>query len=438
MSLGLKGRSVPVCLLVVGGVLGSCAEEADDLGGLMLAVSSDGPLPINRLEITVLSKGATLRSSSYRVPQEATLPTTLAIATNGDPTASVEITVVGWNGTLPLDRRDAIVQQVPTDRVAMLPVVLSGRCSSKVMAVDGEAVSSCEGGSTCDPQTGDCDSATIDAARLSTYTSGAEATIGSGGGSGTGAGGSGGSGSGGDGAGGSAGATSEGGMPGSGGAGGEEGGLGGQPDPTSGGSAGSAGTGGSAGDAGSGGGNGGNGGSTAGTSGSGGNGGSGGMCETEICDGLDNDCDDTPDQGTTCPPNCVGQTYNAHTYVFCGVYMTWVNAQGACIGMGLDLLTVDTDQENAYVADYVTTHSMLPVWIGANDRNLEQDWRWPNGDQFWQGDGSGVPVGGRYYDWDLNQPDNLPNGVADCGTMTSTGWRDADCSAASLFVCRDP
>jgi len=369
----------------------------------MLAVSSDGPLPIDRLEITVVSKGATLRSSSYRVPQEATLPTTLAIVTNGDPTASVEITVVGWNGTLPLDRRDAIVQQVPTDRVAMLPVVLSGRCSSKVTAVDGEAVSSCGDGSTCDPQTGNCESATIDAARLSTYTSGAEERIGSGGASGSGGGGSGGS----------AGATSEGGMP---GAGGEAGGFGGQP--ASGGSAGSGGNGGTSG---------------GGASGEGGMGGA--SCEptAEICDGLDNDCDDTPDQDATCPDGCSAVNYESHIYVHCSQPASWPAARDICIGIGLSLIRIDSASEN----DLVALPGFVPCWIGGTDSGAEGTWSWTDGTQFWDGGETGGPVGALYNDWAAGEPDNSPIG-ANCAMLSDLGWEDALCSGTKNFICRDP
>jgi hypothetical protein len=88
----------------------------------MLVVTKDGPLPLDRLEIQVSSADQTLLSQSYRLPQEADLPTTLAIASNGHATAVVRLTVIGWHGSEPLDRRDAIVTEVPTDRVAMLTI----------------------------------------------------------------------------------------------------------------------------------------------------------------------------------------------------------------------------------------------------------------------------------------------------------------------------
>lgn len=154
----------------------------------MLAIGQDGPLPINRLDIEVEFGGEVLRKSSFRVPEEAQLPTTLAIASNGDATAGVKIAVVGWNDDLPLDRRDAIVTQVPSDRVARLDIVLSGRCSKRVMLeTDGTASSTCGEGRTCAPDTGNCVGATIDANSLPTYAALDEEQLGLGGSDGVGA-----------------------------------------------------------------------------------------------------------------------------------------------------------------------------------------------------------------------------------------------------------
>lgn len=135
----------------------------------MLVISRDGPLPLDRLELEVESRGQVLRKVSYRVPKEAELPTSIAIASNGDPRASVTIGVTGWQGELPLDRRDTIVTQIPTDRVAVLKVVLSARCSGAVTVSDGEARTTCGEGKTCDAQTGQCVSSSIDASSLPTF-----------------------------------------------------------------------------------------------------------------------------------------------------------------------------------------------------------------------------------------------------------------------------
>lgn len=140
----------------------------------MLIVAEDGPLALDRLQIEVSARGQSLRRSDYRVPAEAELPTTLAIASNGDKAAAVEISVVGWRGGVPLDRRDNLVEQIPTDRVAALNVVLSARCTPQVFADGDAARSRCASGETCDPGSGACVSARVDGASLPTYSAGDE------------------------------------------------------------------------------------------------------------------------------------------------------------------------------------------------------------------------------------------------------------------------
>jgi hypothetical protein len=155
-------------LLLAGSLIASCSEDPPG-GGLLLLVSRDGPLPLDRIDFTIKSGDRVLHETRYRVPEEASLPTTFGITSNGNPTASVTITVTGWSQEQPLDRRDAIVTQVPTNRVALLKVVLSGRCKGQVALVDGDAVSACGEGNTCDPSSGDCTSALIDGSALPSY-----------------------------------------------------------------------------------------------------------------------------------------------------------------------------------------------------------------------------------------------------------------------------
>jgi formylglycine-generating enzyme required for sulfatase activity len=140
----------------------------------MLVVANDGSLMVDRLEIHVTSKDTVLLHNNYRVPSEVSLPASVAIVSNGDATAQAEVSVVAWQlqpgqpNDLPLDRRDAIVTQIPTDRVAALNVVLSARCSDKtVLDDDGNAQSTCGEGQTCDA--GDCRSTDVLASELPDY-----------------------------------------------------------------------------------------------------------------------------------------------------------------------------------------------------------------------------------------------------------------------------
>lgn len=171
-------RRVSVGLAVSGvAMVGSCADTGPDRGGLMLIVSKEGSLPIGRLDVAVASKDKVLLTQSYRVPAEAKLPTTIALVSNGSPTAEATITVSGWETVpgqpdVPLDRRDAIVTQIPTDRVAELRVVLTARCTKWV---DGHGQPLCTPeGYTCDSATGDCVPPDVLATELPTYVSGDE------------------------------------------------------------------------------------------------------------------------------------------------------------------------------------------------------------------------------------------------------------------------
>lgn len=84
------------------------------------------------------------------------------------------VTVSGYRAGAAIDRRDAIVQQVPTDRVAALTVVLSARCTSRVTTEGGAARSLCADAETCDPRSGNCVSAVVDGRSLPTYAPGDE------------------------------------------------------------------------------------------------------------------------------------------------------------------------------------------------------------------------------------------------------------------------
>ncbi len=172
-----SSRSFVVSLLVgTATVLGSaCAtEHGPDRGGLMVIVSEDAPLGLDRLRLEVSSGANVLRRDELLVPEQVTLPTTLGIASNGDPTASVHVSVSGFRAGQPVDRRDELVQQIPVDRVAALTIVLSARCSPLVFIDGADARSRCAEGQTCDPVAGACGGATIDASTLPTYSEGAE------------------------------------------------------------------------------------------------------------------------------------------------------------------------------------------------------------------------------------------------------------------------
>ncbi|MEO6602837.1 MAG: SUMF1/EgtB/PvdO family nonheme iron enzyme, partial [Polyangiaceae bacterium] len=145
--------------------------------------------PVGRLDVSITSGDAPLLSQSYKVPQETgPLPTTIALVSNGDPHAQATISVTGWEVALgqpdiPLDRRDAIVTQIPTDHVAELRVVLSAQCTKWV---DGSGQPACiPKGYTCnstpgDSKVGECVPPNVKATDLVSYQAGDETSGGGG------------------------------------------------------------------------------------------------------------------------------------------------------------------------------------------------------------------------------------------------------------------
>lgn len=173
---------------------------------------------------------------------------------------------------------------------------------------------------------------------------------------------------------------------------------------------------------------------------------SGGTCTptnggVETCDGVDNDCDGTPDQGATCPSNCTGHTLATGVYARCNA-ATFGSARTTCASgsLGMHLVRIDDAAENAAVLSLATS----AVWISATDSDSvasEGAWEWGDGTQFWMGGPAsmgGVAVGGLYSNWGAPQPDNAGSGGEDCAEMTTGGtgtWNDLVCNSARMFIC---
>ena len=186
-ELSRRRRASPrarLLTLAAGAILFACTRRAPDVGGVMLELATDGTLAIDVVNLQIRNgvddSGRLILRRDYRIPRDTTLPNTIAIASNGDPTATAFITVSAYrleNGKrVPLDRRDAIVSQIPSDRVVGLPVVLSRACTPFVKAdpATGDAVSTCDPGTTCSPPTAKCEPWGIDASNdLQPYAPGA-------------------------------------------------------------------------------------------------------------------------------------------------------------------------------------------------------------------------------------------------------------------------
>ena len=107
-----------------------------------------------------------------------------------------------------------------------------------------------------------------------------------------------------------------------------------------------------------------------------------------------------------------------HAYVLHTRTRSWTEARDACAGAGGYLLSVETDDEQAFLAQ----HFAVEVWLGAS--------RGPGGAFEWI---TGAPFD--YTAFARNQPDNA-GGAENCLVFNRfDAWTDIDCALGRRFVC---
>lgn len=156
--------------------------------------------------------------------------------------------------------------------------------------------------------------------------------------------------------------------------------------------------------------------------------------KTEVCNGLDDDCDKGIDQGMTCPTGCTGATYEGHTYVFCGKVDSAEAALAKCQGLGLNVVIITSAAENTFVTGKLKGSS----WLGATDMYEEKQWLWPiTNDVFWDE----KPIDGKYNNWSEGQPNNngMMGAEEDCAVISTAAatkgeWNDLSCTSTGYSV----
>jgi hypothetical protein len=133
--------------------------------------------------------------------------------------------------------------------------------------------------------------------------------------------------------------------------------------------------------------------------------------------------------------------FGGHTYKIITQSATWGDAATIAGEMQLAgqqgyLARVNSARENTVILEAVMAHlteaqltktlaedgSDTPfIWLGGSDEALEGQWVWAdNGDQFWEGDFNGNPVGGLFTNWGV-QPDSA-TGSEDALAMSLGDW----------------
>ncbi|XP_044179085.1 uncharacterized protein LOC114946811 isoform X1 [Acropora millepora] len=105
---------------------------------------------------------------------------------------------------------------------------------------------------------------------------------------------------------------------------------------------------------------------------------------------------------------------------------TWTDARASCgsFGSNVDLVSIHSLAENAFVANAVLKNSAFAAWIGLSDRGVLYGYAWSDKS----------PV--KFTRWNPQQPDSH-FGQQPCVEMYSTGeWADTGCYSVKKFICK--
>jgi hypothetical protein len=121
---------------------------------------------------------------------------------------------------------------------------------------------------------------------------------------------------------------------------------------------------------------------------------------------------------------CTAASFGQHTYYFCGLVDSAPLAAAKCQSLGMSMLSIESELENAFVLGKQKGSS----WLGGTDELSEGHWIWASsGVMFWD-EGQAIP--NVYENFQPQQPnDNGADGAHEnCLVLTADGWNDVLCS----------